>query len=218
MPIKMPIDIHKGAVFSSNSYGEFVIIDVINALSVKVKFLLTGFEIVKQIAHIRRGTVKDYLYPVRYGVAFFGLGEYSSTNSKLAYSKWSGMLMRCYCDKYQAKNPTYIGCSVSADWLNFQNFAKWFHENYIDGFELDKDSLIKGNKIYSKDTCVFLSRGKNIEASLCKEFNITSPEGVVYTALNMTQFCKERGLNQGHISSVILGGRKSHKGWTKHFA
>ena len=47
------------------------------------------------------------------------------------------------------------------EWHNFQVFAKWFDENYKEGFVLDKDILLKGNKIYSPDTCVFVPREIN---------------------------------------------------------
>jgi hypothetical protein len=67
---------------------------------------------------------------------------------------------RCYNEKYQEKRPTYLGCTVDSYFHNFQNFAKWYDENYyeIEGqrMELDKDILIKGNKIYSPETCVFV--------------------------------------------------------------
>jgi hypothetical protein len=54
---------------------------------------------------------------------------------------------------------------VCEDWLNFQNFASWYDENYyeIDGekMQLDKDILIKGNKVYSSNTCVFTPKRIN---------------------------------------------------------
>lgn len=70
------------------------------------------------------------------------------------------MLSRCYSAKFQEKRPSYIGCSVSDDWLYYPNFKKWYDENYYEinnkTAQLDKDILIKGNKIYSADTCVFV--------------------------------------------------------------
>lgn len=40
------------------------------------------------------------------------------------YIKWFSMFNRCFDEKYQEKQPTYIGCSVSEEFWNFQNFAK----------------------------------------------------------------------------------------------
>ena len=88
------------------------------------------------------------------------------------------MLGRCYNPKYQEKEPSYKGCMVEEYLLNFQHAAEWYNENYyeIPGEKmcLDKDILCKGNKIYSRETCIFVpqrinnlftksdkSRGKN---------------------------------------------------------
>ena len=73
------------------------------------------------------------------------------------YRAWRGMLSRCYSAKYQEKQPTYIGCSVSEEWLTFSNFKAWMEKQKWEGMHLDKDLLIEGNKIYSADTCVFVS-------------------------------------------------------------
>ena len=64
--------------------------------------------------------------------------------------------------KFKKKDITYDDCIVCEEWHNFQNFAEWYEENYyeVDGKPtfLDKDILIKGNKIYSPQTCVFVPR------------------------------------------------------------
>lgn len=73
------------------------------------------------------------------------------------YRKWIDMLERCYSEKYQEKRPTYIGCSVSNEWLTFSNFKSWMENQQWQGCQLDKDILFEGNKIYNADTCVFVS-------------------------------------------------------------
>jgi hypothetical protein len=79
-----------------------------------------------------------------------------SLDHKVAYSVWKNMLIRCYDHKYQRMRPSYIGCSVTLEWLTFSVFLVWFKANHKDGFQLDKDCLIPGNKLYSPDTCVFV--------------------------------------------------------------
>ena len=74
-----------------------------------------------------------------------------------AYIKWADMLKRCYSTNYHAKYPTYLGCIVSEEWLTFSNFKSWFDEHNIVGMHLDKDLLVKDNKVYSADTCIFVS-------------------------------------------------------------
>ena len=73
---------------------------------------------------------------------------------------WHNMYNRCYREDYLEKNPQYKGCSICDEWLNDREaFYNWVAENYyiIDGeqIDLDKDILVKGNKVYSPDTCIF---------------------------------------------------------------
>lgn len=78
-----------------------------------------------------------------------------------SYKVWIGMLQRCYSVKCQERHQSYIGCSVSDEWIYFSNFKRWFDENYIEGYALDKDILVPGNKIYSKYTCTFVPQYLN---------------------------------------------------------
>lgn len=103
-----------------------------------------------------------------YGVGYIGEGEYTAKRegkSTKEYESWFYMLMRCYSSLYQEKFPTYKGCSVCVEWHNFQNFAKWYNDNYyeVEGkrMELDKDILFKGNKVYSPSTCIFVPNNIN---------------------------------------------------------
>lgn len=77
------------------------------------------------------------------------------------YRVWSDMLKRCYSAKYQEKYPTYKGCTVSDEWLTFSNFKSWMEKQDYEGMHLDKDLLFSGNKIYSAETCVFVSGAFN---------------------------------------------------------
>lgn len=77
------------------------------------------------------------------------------------YLRWRGMLERSYSEKYHAKYPSYIGCHVTPEWHYFMTFRKWMVEQDWEGKELDKDLLVPGNKLYSPDTCVFLTGAVN---------------------------------------------------------
>lgn len=77
------------------------------------------------------------------------------------YSKWIGMLERCYSEKYIAKRPTYQNCFVCEGWLTFSNFKAWMEQQDYEGKQLDKDLLVRGNKVYSPDTCLFVSAQVN---------------------------------------------------------
>lgn len=90
---------------------------------------------------------------------------YYKENNKIItcpfYMRWTNMLKRCYSAKHQEKQPTYIGCSVCAEWLLFSNFKSWMITKDWKDKELDKDLLVLNNKIYSPNTCVFVSKEIN---------------------------------------------------------
>ncbi len=106
--------------------------------------------------------------PSVYGIGYLGgnLELKTSYNGKKCpiYNAWLRMLERCYSKKLHERFPSYIGCEVSDYFKNFSNFYEWC-QNQIgfncDDYELDKDLLIKGNKLYSEDTCVFIPKFLN---------------------------------------------------------
>ena len=121
-----------------------------------------------QYNNFKKGSIKCPYEPKYYGVGYLGEGKYKMLiNGKLTdeFIIWNNMLQRCYDPKYQERYPTYKGCKVEEYLLNFQNMGKWINENYyeIPGEKicLDKDILCKGNKIYSRDTCIFVPQRIN---------------------------------------------------------
>ena len=78
------------------------------------------------------------------------------------YKEWKSMLARCYSTKFQERQPTYQGCTVSDDWHTFSVFKNWMEKQNWKGKQLDKDLLIEGNKVYSADTCVFVTKMVNL--------------------------------------------------------
>jgi hypothetical protein len=77
------------------------------------------------------------------------------------YKKWSSMMQRCYSDRYQKRQQTYIGCTVAKEWHSFMNFKKWMEAQDWKNKQLDKDILCPGNKIYSPETCLFVPSAIN---------------------------------------------------------
>lgn len=74
---------------------------------------------------------------------------------------WCNMLKRC---REGAKNPksSYFGCYH--DFNDFHEFSEWCQSQIgfdVEGYQLDKDILVRGNKVYSKDTCVFVPKEIN---------------------------------------------------------
>lgn len=44
----------------------------------------------------------------------------------------------------------------------FSNFAEWFDKHHVEGWELDKDILVSGNRTYSPETCCFVPHEINV--------------------------------------------------------
>lgn len=123
----------------------------------------------KTYQSFKKGKIRCPYERTTYGVGYIGEGEYKTRENgrhTKCYNTWICILERCYSNKFQEKYPTYKNCNVSEEWHNFQNFAKWYENNYykVEGerMDLDKDILVKHNKIYSPDTCMFVPHTINM--------------------------------------------------------
>lgn len=115
---------------------------------------------------MRRGLV--------YGV---GLTDEKASNDCPFYSRWRGVLKRCY-----SPNPKevarYAGCTVADEWLRFSAFKVWMMGRPWQGNHLDKDILRPGDKRYSPDTCVFVPVWINTLLNDCAGSSGSLPTGV----------------------------------------
>lgn len=150
-----------GDVFE-NKYGQYKVISKL-AGKTKVKFFTTGFECDFYDVIVRKNQVKDYMIPTVHGVGYYGAPTVNDCDDtkKTVTKLWLGMMTRCYDQNYSAAFPAYANCSVIEDWHNLQNFKAWVVDQisqgfYQEGWELDKDLLTQGSKLYSPETCVFL--------------------------------------------------------------
>mgnify|MGYP004642456085 CR=1 FL=1 len=141
----------------------------------------------KQYDKFIKGNIKCPYERRFYNKGYLGEGIYKARiNNKdtKCYSTWCGMLERCYNKKYHKKYPTYEGCEVEEHLLNFQNFAKWYYDNYYevegDRMCLDKDILCKGNKLYSRENCIFVPNRINTLFIKCDRSRGNYPVGVSY--------------------------------------
>ena len=84
--------------------------------------------------------------------------EISLKENRKAYRVWSAMLERCYGLDGKPKYPSYKGVNVCDEWrYSFANFLEWHNQNYVNGWQLDKDLLSPINSsCYSPDTCCYL--------------------------------------------------------------
>lgn len=72
------------------------------------------------------------------------------------YKTWMSVLARVYSDKLKLGRPTYYEATCSVEWHRFSVFKSWMEKHPWENCQLDKDILVKGNKLYSPETCVFV--------------------------------------------------------------
>ena len=155
-----------GKVFKSLNSGDFKIVKYNNNRNVEIQFLKTGFETSVHLVQVKNGSVKDPFTPSVYGIGVVGTKYPSRVNGVTTkeYELWQSMLERCYSDALKKRYPTYEGCEVSNNFKSYEYFYEWCHKHIgfsNQSWQLDKDLLIKGNKVYSEDSCVFLPQEIN---------------------------------------------------------
>ena len=118
------------------------------------------------------GGIKNPYYPEVYGIGIVGNKCPTTLNHEQIkeYEVWCNMLQRCYSEKIKDKKKysTYHGITVCEEWMLYENFYKWLHsqdnfDKWLNGkkWAVDKDILMKGNKIYSPETCCLVSHVVN---------------------------------------------------------
>lgn len=114
--------------------------------------------------------------------------NYTKPTKEKKWQLWNNMNTRCYNANYHQTRPGYADCTICDEWLDDKKrFYEWVDRNFyvIDGeptVELDKDILVKGNKMYSPDTCIFVP--KRINDLFCHIGGRTDnglPTGVTYS-------------------------------------
>ena len=155
----------EGLVFNTNNSGVCVVVNYTNYDDVTVKFVETGYETKTRMDNLKLGKVKDYLHPSIYGKGVLGEGFKQSESQSYSFQLWKNMLKRCYSEASFKKSPSYEQCLTSETFNDYQQFKTWCNSQLgfgNTGWELDKDILVKGNKVYSEDTCCFVPKEINL--------------------------------------------------------
>ncbi|GLI82357.1 hypothetical protein ANABIO32_00430 [Rossellomorea marisflavi] len=160
------------------------IIEYRRPVDITVQFNESGAKVNTDYYRFIKGAVLDPYHKTAYGKGYIGEGEFTVKGNKVIYTTWRNMFQRCYYDKFHETHRSYKDCEVSPKWFNFQDFAQWYTDNHYsveeETMNLDKDILVKGNKVYSPDTCCFVPR--TINMLFVKSNNIRGiyPIGVSY--------------------------------------
>lgn len=116
-----------------------------------------------------------------------------------SYKARKNMFERAY--KMDKTRPGYKDVSVCDEWFVFTNFDKWFNDNYIEGFVLDKDLVKQGNKVYCPEFCRFIPQKINTILSVSSRSKRQSLLGVHIRK------------SDARISAKRSGSRGSHLGY-----
>lgn len=123
------------------------------------------YRVKTKFINFTNGNIKNPYFTSVFGIGIIGneKTKINGVNSK-EYEAWHDILKRCYSQKLKEMRPTYIGVECCKEWLIFENFCKWLRkqDNYekwlnTEKWAVDKDILIKWNKVYSPDTCCLVS-------------------------------------------------------------
>lgn len=183
-----------GKIYPTNKSGNLKILKKMGVMGgtntmYEVKFLNTGYKTVASITAIEKGSVKDPYAPIVYGIGY--CGNIINPSSNILYNKWCDMLRRVYKKAYSNPNYScYKNTIVCNRWHYFGNFV--IDAQTLPGYELllnqpnislDKDifqgCLPEGvNKVYSPNTCCFVSTEINSKCVNNKEYFIVDNHGI----------------------------------------
>lgn len=102
------------------------------------------------------------------------------------YMVWKSMLQRCYDSALHKNHPTYQGCLVDPSWLLFSTFKAWMEQQDWQHKCLDKDLL--NGKLYSPETCLFVSPLVNALLAFKKQRTNGLPLGVSLATVKNNQY------------------------------
>lgn len=133
------------------------------------------------------GEVQNPYYPSVFGVGVTGNKSPTMFKKKInkEYRTWADMLRRCYDEKYKEKYQTYKNVTCCKEWLLYENFYEWLHsqenfDEWLNGerWAIDKDILVKNNKMYSSETCILVPPNINGLFLKCNATRGNLPIGV----------------------------------------
>lgn len=141
------------------------LIEYNTSTDIKVQFT-TGQIVKANFYNFENGKIKSNFYPSFFGFGILGQEAVSDNNGEPlgSFNSWRNMIKRCYGGS-KSSSPSYSDCYVCEEWRYFKNFKDWYNDNYYqlgdERMELDKDILVKNNKVYSPSTCIFVPKTIN---------------------------------------------------------
>ena len=219
-----------GDIFSSNTCGKCIVLhrDGVSKRRYFVKFLDTGNVASFEASHIMSGSIRDTLARSVCGIGRIGQSVPTTGEYRRYYSIWRSMIRRCFDPNHKSYN-AYKDVRICERWLTFSNFVTDCTK--LPGYDrdkvaigelvLDKDNKQRfcSNKIYSPDTCMWVSVSANsrIQDGQQKRFVAVSPQGKTFHDYNITDFARKHNLSRTGISAVLRNRNKTSFGWRFYY-
>lgn len=180
-----------------NGKGTITVLEYVKAIEILVRHNDEyGHEMWTQADRIRKGNVRNPFDKHEIGTIFTGYGYCHKLDKNLRndiYSVWKGVAQRTLTDNIRGKGRnSYLDVTLCSEWYNFQNFCKFVVENgyYRRGYHLDKDLLVRGNKIYKAENCCFLPQVLNGVISIVYE-----TDNGLLVGVNIKNSCYEAAIS-----------------------
>ena len=148
--------------------------------------------------NFQRSIVKNPYLPTVFGIGIIGTKypvSFNCVHTK-EYTVWKSLLKRCYDHKTKERQPYYKDIKCCEEWLNFESFCDWLHnqsnfDKWLSGsrWALDKDILVKRNKIYSPETCCLVPQNVNCLFLKRESQRGSYPIGVRYSSDGFMASC-----------------------------
>lgn len=197
----------------------------------EIEFLETG-----SVREVRKSVVDSGMVKDRYAKDVCGvacIGNAKKVDNLKEYTMWKNMVERCYNIKNNHFN-TYggRGVHICERWLCFEYFLEdlpkvecYNRELFYKGeLQLDKDKkqLNVKKKVYSLESCIFLSPKENhsmretpkvVEKSVKVKCIAIDKDGNRFFVNHIPSFARDNNLKPYQIYRCINKIRKTHKGW-----
>lgn len=133
------------------------------------------------------------------------------------YQTWKNMLERCFSEELKAKHPTYKDVTCCEEWLLFSDFKRWMEQQDWEGRQLDKDILVLDNKVYSPETCAFVSSVTNSFVTASDASRGEYPLGVCWDkrAGKFQASCRNPFTKKGEHLGRFNCPNEAHEAWRK---
>lgn len=130
----------------------------------------------------------------------------------------SHLLLQKICEKrygIRHKNTQKMLCAH----INMKSKGRYYNSYLYEKSKIKRSESMKGELHWNwkgGDKNTYRKKEKYNTNQYYKryEYELVSPTGIIVKTKSMRKICEEYGLDHRHMSKVVSGKRKTHKGWT----